>query len=123
MSICVVVADDHGARQASHALRAAGWGGVAFEANVDAARRTVDHGRACVLNVSRLADGAADDLLAEGFAYDWRTPPPELSLDEWMVLYGTGEFTPRTAANRMKTALEKMGDSFELWRLPAPPEP
>lgn len=121
MAICVVVADDHGARQASHALRAAGWGGVAFEANVDAAHRTAaEHGRACVLNVSRLADGEADALLAEPWAHDWRTPPPELSLDEWLVLYGSGDFTPRTQANRLKTATEKLGDAFEHWRLPPP---
>jgi hypothetical protein len=120
LPICVVVADDHGARQASHSLRAAGWGGVAFEATVDAARRTVDNGRACVLNVSRLDPSFVEPLLDESWAYDWRTPPPELSLDEWMVLYGTGEFTPRTAANRLKTATEKMGDTFDQWRLPSP---
>ena len=116
-----MVADDHGARQASHALRAAGWGGIAFEANVEAARRLAHNGRATVLNVSRLADGEAEALLAEPWAYDWRTPPPELSQDEWLVLYGAGDFTPRTAANRLKSATEKMGDSFEQWRLPPPP--
>ena len=120
MSVCVVVADDHGARCASHALRAAGWGGVAFETDPAAATRTATSGRACVLNVSRLDAAAFAPLLTESFVYDWRAPPPELSEDEWRVLYGNGNFTPRTAANRLKSATEKLGDTFEQWRLPIP---
>ena len=119
MSVCIVVADDHGARCASHALRAAGWGGVAFESDADAAIRTTASGRACVLNTIRLDESAVSEALAAG-AIDWRTPPPELSEDEWRVLYGTGNFTPRTEANRLKTAQEKLGDTFEQWRLPSP---
>jgi hypothetical protein len=118
--ICVIVSDDHGARQASHSLRAAGWGGVAFESDVAAARRTAESGRACVLNVSRLEPSVLEPLLAEEYAYDWRVPPPEMSQDEWLVLYGAGEFTERTRANRLKTAHEKVGDGFEPWRLPSP---
>ena len=120
MSICVVVSDDHGARQASHSLRAAGWGGVAFETNVDAARRTAQSGRACVLNVSRLDPADVEPLVAEPYAHDWRVPPPEMSQDEWLALYGAGEFTERTRANRLKSATEKIGDDFERWRLPPP---
>jgi hypothetical protein len=78
------------------------------------------NGRATVLNTSRLEAAEVEPVLAESFAYDWRTPPPEMSQDEWLVLYDAGDFTPRTAANRMKTALAKMGDAFELWRLPSP---
>ncbi|HVT75964.1 MAG TPA: hypothetical protein VHD87_02960 [Acidimicrobiales bacterium] len=122
MSICVVVSDDHGARQASHGLRAAGWGGVAFETNVDAARRTAESGRACVLNVSRLDPAVVAPLLAEPYVYDWRQPPPEMSQDEWLVLYGAGEFTERTRANRLKTATAKIGDDFPRWRLRGPGE-
>lgn len=74
-----------------------------------------------MLNVSRLDASDVEPVLAEPWAYDWRTPPPELSQDEWHVLYGTGEFTPRTAANRLKSAQEKLGDAtFEQWRLPTP---
>jgi hypothetical protein len=120
MSVCVVVSDDHGARQASHSLRAAGWGGVAFETNVDAARRTAESGRATILNVSRLDQAVVEPFVAEPYVHDWRVPPPEMSQDEWLVLYGAGEFTDRTRANRLKSAHEMIGDSFEQWRLPAP---
>ncbi|MEY2425033.1 MAG: hypothetical protein QOI61_605 [Actinomycetota bacterium] len=123
MTVCVVVADDHGARCASHALRAAGWGGVHFESNPEAAVRVATGGRATVLNTTRAkaddVERALTELGAAGF--DWRTPPPDLSQDEWLALYGTGEFTPRTLANRLKSAHEKMGDDFERWRLPAAP--
>ncbi len=103
-------------------MRAAGWGGIAFESNVDAARRTAESGRACVLNVSRVAPAEVEPLLAEDFAYDWRVPPPEMSQDEWLVLYGAGEFTDRTRANRLKSAHEKIGDDFDRWRLRGPGE-
>ena len=119
-AVCVVVADDHGARQASHSLRAAGWGGVAFETNVDAARRTAESGRATILNVSRLDPATVEPLLADAHTYDWRLPPPEMSQDEWLVLYGAGEFTDRTRANRLLSAHEKIRDAFEKWRLPSP---
>jgi hypothetical protein len=101
-------------------LRAAGWGGVAFESNVDAARRTAESGRACVLNVSRLDAASVEPFVAESYAYDWRVPPPEMSQDEWLALYGAGEFTERTRANRLKSAHAKVGDDFARWRLPSP---
>jgi hypothetical protein len=103
-------------------LRAAGWGGIAFESDVDAARRTAECGRATVLNVSRLDASTVEPFLAEAYAYDWRVPPPEMSQDEWLVLYGAGEFTDRTRANRLKSAHEKIGDAFENWRLRGPGE-
>ena len=101
-------------------MRAAGWGGVAFETDVAAARRTAESGRATVLNVSRLDPALVAPFLTEPYAYDWRMPPPEMSQDEWLVLYGAGEFTDRTRANRLKTAHEKIGDAFDQWRLPPP---
>ncbi len=71
----MVVADDDGARAASHALRDAGWGGVHFEgASAAAAVRMTRKGRATILNASRLdgpdVDGALVELGADGF--DWR---------------------------------------------------
>jgi hypothetical protein len=93
---------------------------VAFETNVDAARRTVESGRAAVLNVSRLDAADLEPFLAEPYVCDWRVPPPEMSQDEWLVLYGAGEFTDRTRANRLKSAHEKIGDAFERWRLRSP---
>ncbi len=75
-----------------------------------------------MLNVSRAsADevGVALDELGES-GFDWRTPPPDLTQDEWSVLYGAGDFTPRSLANRLKSANEKIGDAFEQWRLPRP---
>jgi hypothetical protein len=121
MSVCVVVANDDGARAASHALRAAGWGGVHFEANPSAAVRMTSNGRATVLNVQRANDdevaAAIEELGAQ--AYDWRNAPPDLNQDEWAVLYDRHDLTPRTAANRLKSATEKLaGQSFETWRLP-----
>lgn len=95
---------------------------MAFETNIDAARRTAESGRACVLNVSRLDAATVEPLLAESYVYDWRQPPPEMSQDEWLVLYGAGEFTERTRANRLKTATAKIGDDFERWRLRGPAE-
>jgi hypothetical protein len=101
-------------------LRAAGWGGVHFETNPSAAVRTALGGRATVLNVIRASDDEIDVALTElgDRGFDWRTPPPDLSQDEWLVLYGAGDFTPRTLANRLKSAHEKIGDDFERWRLP-----
>ena len=43
-----------------------------------------------------------------------------MSQDEWLVLYGAGEVTDRTRANRLKTGREKIGDDFERWRLRGP---
>ncbi len=120
MTVCVVVTDDHGARCASHALRAAGWGGVHFESNPEAAVRMAHAGRATVLNTTRANGDAVEAALrALGDAgFDWRTPPPDLSQDEWLALYGAGDFTPRTLANRLQSAHDKIGDDFERWRLP-----
>lgn len=134
-SVCVVVADDHGARVASHALRAAGWGGVHFESNPAAAVRVAQGGRATVLNVIRSqpdeVDAALTALGPNGF--DWRSPPPELSQEEWEVLYARSDvaatkLTPRAAANRMASARAAFGvaddaallAAFEELRLPAP---
>ena len=103
-------------------MRAAGWGGVAFETNVEAARRTAESGRAAVLNVSRLDAAAVEPFLTQSYVHDWRVPPPEMSQDEWLALYGAGEFTERTRANRLKSATEKIGDDFERWRLKGPGE-
>jgi hypothetical protein len=72
------------------------------------------------LNVSRLGVSEVEPFLGEPFAYDWRVPPPEMSQDEWLALYGAGEFTERTRANRLRSAHEKIGDDFERWRLPGP---
>jgi hypothetical protein len=93
---------------------------VAFETTVDAARRTAESGRATILNVSRLDRTVVEPFVTEPFVRDWRVPPPEMSQDEWLVLYGAGEFTDRTRANRLKSAHEKIGDAFENWQLPAP---
>lgn len=135
MSVCVVVSDDHGARVASHALRAAGWGGVHFESNAQAAVRVVSGGRATVLNAGHATgDDVADALAALGpSGFDWRTPPPDLSQDEWEILYAGGDasatsLTPRTATNRMASARVAFGvaddaallAAFEPWRLPSP---
>ena len=73
-----------------------------------------------MLNVSRLDASAVEPFLTEDYVHDWRQPPPEMSQDEWLVLYGAGEFTDRTRANRLKSAHEKIGDDFEQWRLPSP---
>ena len=128
MSVCVVVSGDDGARTASHALRAAGWGGVHFEANPAAAVRVTAGGRATVLNVVRAPVDAVDAAMAElsAAAHDWRTPPPDLTEEEWGVLYGTVELTPRKTALRRASAREKLGAAddegltaaFERWRLP-----
>lgn len=144
MTVCVIVAGDDGARTASHALRAAGWGGVHFEANPAAAVRVATGGRATVLNVSRAPEADVDDALTEigrlGIGHDWRTPPPDLSEDEWAVVYALAEgdaieevatlaaLTLRTTKNRLATACTKFGASSneELlaavaqWRLPRP---
>lgn len=132
MSICVVVSNDDGARAASHALRGAGWGGVHFEANPDAAQRVAAGGRATVLNVNRLSPAEADAALAAlgDAGHDWRVDPPQLNEEEWAVLYDNAErfaMTPKKAANRRASAAKAMGvneadlaDAFESWRLPAP---
>lgn len=75
MSVCVVVADDHGARAASHALRELGWGGVHFEAaSATAAVRMTYKGRATVLNAARLTPAQVADALDElgPHGFDWR---------------------------------------------------
>ncbi|MBA2607980.1 MAG: hypothetical protein H0U92_03490 [Actinobacteria bacterium] len=130
MSVCVVVAGDDGARTASHALRAAGWGGVHFEASPAAAVRVSSGGRATVLNVSRSSasdtDAALAELVALGIGHDWRTPPPDLSEEEWGVLYGRANLTPRKTTLRLASASEKFGAqtdadlhvAFARWRLP-----
>ena len=124
MRICIIVADDHGARCASHALRAAGWGGVHFEADPAAAVRMTHTGRATVLNVSRAEPSAVDAAVAElgADARDWRTPPAELSEEEWQVLYERFDgLTPQKIKRRLASATEKLGDAgFEPWRLPLP---
>lgn len=124
MSVCVVVADDHGARCASHALRGAGWGGVHFEADPAAAVRLALGGKPTVLNVSRADASAVEAAIVElgGVAYDWRTPPAELSEEEWQVLYDRFDgLTPQKIKRRLASATEKLGDAgFEPWRLPTP---
>lgn len=75
MSVCVVVANDEGARAASHALRELGWGGVHFEAaSASAAVRMTRKGRATVLNVSGLREDDVAAALAElgSQGFDWR---------------------------------------------------
>ena len=104
MSICIVVSDDDGARRASHALRGCGWGGVHFESNPPAALRMTSTGRATVLNASRAAEADVTTLLRElgpSVAFDWRRPPPELSEEEWAVLYNrTDELTVQKVKRR-----------------------
>jgi hypothetical protein len=122
--LCVVVADDHGARCASHALRGAGWGHVHFEAKPDAALRLASAGKPVVLNTSRADEADVAAALTEmgAGAYDWRTPPPELSEEEWSVLYDrTDALTPQKIKRRLASATEKLGDAgFDRWRLPKP---
>lgn len=136
MSVCVVVASDAGARTASHALRAIGWGGVHFEAKPDAAVRMATGGRATVLNVARCSDDEVAVALAElgPTGHDWRRPPPDLSEDEWAVVYAFADggqyertgLTLRTAANRLASAKAAFGvedddalrDAFVHWQLP-----
>jgi hypothetical protein len=125
-----VVDGDDGARAASHALRAAGWGGVHFEANPAAALRVASGGRATVLNVTRAAPADVDAALAQldelGIGHDWRNPPPDLTEEEWTVLYGRATLTPRKTTLRLASASEKFGvqneadlrAAFEHWRLP-----
>lgn len=124
MSLCVVVADDHGARCASHALRGAGYGGVHFEANPEAAVRMTNNGRATVLNVQRADASAVEAAMAElgDAAYDWRIPPPELSEEEWQVLYERTEaLTPQKVKRRLASAEEKLGGPGLCgWALPLP---
>jgi len=130
VSVCVVVTSDHGARVASHALRAAGWGGVHFEANPSAAVRMASSGRATVLNVVRSSDTEVADVLVElgETGHDWRTPPPDLTEEEWGVLYKTATLTTRKTTLRLQSACEKFGvttnedllEAFAPWRLPRP---
>ena len=99
--------------RASHALRGCGWGGVHFETNPPAGLRMTTTGRATVLNASRSAPADVDTALRElgpGVAFDWRNPPPELSEEEWAVLYGrTDDLTPQKVKRRLASAAEKFG--------------
>lgn len=95
-----------------------------FEADPGAAVRLASHGKPVVLNVSRAEAGAVDDALVQlgAVAYDWRTPPPELSEEEWSVLYDrTDALTPQKIKRRLASAAEKLGgDGFRGWELPRP---
>ena len=80
-------------------------------------------GRATVLNVNRVTADDADRVLRElGEAgRDWRSPPSDLSEEEWAVLYDrTDELTPQKVKRRLASANEKLNGTFEEWRLPAP---
>ena len=87
--------------------------------------RTTQHGRATVLNCSRAETAAVDgalDALGD-VAFDWRTPPPELSEEEWQVLYDRHDgLTPQKIKRRLASATEKLGavGGFSPWRLPPP---
>ena len=108
----------------SHALRGAGWGGVHFEADPSAAVRLTIGGKPTVLNVSRAASVAIEAALADlgDAVYDWRVPPPELSEEEWSVLYDrTDASTPQKIKRRLASSAEKLGGpGFCGWELPRP---
>ncbi len=95
-----------------------------FEADPAAAVRLASNGRPVVLNVSRADPEAVDRALATlgDDAYDWRTPPAELSGEEWQVLYDRFDgLTPQKIKRRLASATEKLGAAgFEPWRLPLP---
>ncbi len=95
-----------------------------FEADPGAAVRMTRTGRATVLNASRAdvtAVAAAVALLGDD-VHDWRTPPPELSEQEWAVLYERfDDLTPQKIKRRTASAAETLGaDGFAPWRLPRP---
>ena len=106
----MVVADDGGARDASHSLRAAGWGGVHFETNPAAAARVALGGRAVVLNVARADESDVTDALATlgDSGHDWRVPPPEMSQEEWSVLYALD------ATGSVEAAAERLGMTVRM---------
>lgn len=97
-----------------------------------------------MLNVARCTDDEVAEVLDNldrlSLGRDWRTPPPDLTEDEWKVLYALAEeatvddvaakvhMSARTAARRIATAREKFGVetqaevlvAFAKWRLPTP---
>lgn len=77
-----------------------------------------------MLNVSRADAAAVDGAIAElgDSGYDWRVPPPELSEEEWQVLYDRHDgLTPQKIKRRLASATEKLGENgFARWELPRP---